>query len=154
MAAARPAGSDTRWTKLEARDQGWLPKSNHTLAHVEKCGPALIVLSLLLPFFLNKFGDPTYNFIDQKSLLMENNMRSARPKREKIQERLHGHITNSNTAQGYTKSFLPIVHGSRNQTTCLSGSQEPNCIHSPLAATPPCEPPSYELGGLIQQNGG
>ena len=45
MEAGRPAGSDTRWTKLEARDQGWLPKSNHTLAHVEKCGPALIVPS-------------------------------------------------------------------------------------------------------------
>jgi len=84
----------------------------------------------------------------------ENNVRSARPKREKIQERLYGHITNSNTAQGYTKNFLPIVHGSRNQTTCLPGSQEPNCIHPPLASTLPCEPPSYDLGGLAQQNGG
>ena len=123
-------------------------------------------------FFSNKFGGekspPTISLIKRAPIRSryndtykdyldkprENNVRSARPKREKIQERLHGHITNSNTAQGYTKSFLPIVHGSCNQTTCLPGSQEPNCIHPPLAATPPCEPPSYKLGGLAQQNGG
>ena len=78
----------------------------------------------------------------------ENNVRSAMPEREKIQERLHGHITNSNTAQEYTKCILPIVHGSSAEQLVCQVHRSQSATTTPLAATPLCGYPPTIWEGL------
>ena len=78
----------------------------------------------------------------------ENNVRSARPKREKIQERLHGHIPNSNATQEYTKCILPIVHGSSAEQLACQVHRSQSATTTPLAATPLCGHPPTIWEGL------
>jgi len=78
----------------------------------------------------------------------EKNVRSARPKREKIKKRLHGHITNSNTSQEYTKCILPIVHGTSAEQLACQVHRSQSATTTPLAATPLCGHPPTIWEGL------
>ena len=117
-------------------------------------------------FFSNKFGRggspltislieraprrSRYNdtYKDHLGKPRENNVRSARPKREKIQERLHGHIPNSNATQEYTKCILPIVHGSSAEQLACQVHHSQSAATTPLAATPLCGHPPTIWEGL------
>ena len=93
----------------------------------------------------SRYNDTYNNYLGKPR---ENNVRSAMPEREKIQERLHGYITNSNTAQEYTKCILPIVHGSSAEQLARQVHHSQSAATTPLTATPLCGHPPTIWEGL------
>ena len=98
----------------------------------------------------SRYNDPYKNYLGKSR---ENNVRSTRPKREKIQEKLHRHITNSNTAQEYTKCILPIVHGTSAEQLACQVHRSQSATTTPLAATPLCGHPPTIWEGLPTECG-
>jgi len=93
----------------------------------------------------SRYNDPYKDYLGKPR---KNNVRSARPKREKIKKRLHGHITNSNTSQEYTKCILPIVHGTSAEQLACQVHRSQSATTIPLAATPLCGHPPTIWEGL------
>ena len=92
----------------------------------------------------SRYNDPYKDYLGKP----RKNVRSARPKREKKQKRLHGHIPNSNATQEYTKCILPIVHGTSAEQLACQVHRSQNATTTPLAATPLCGHPPTIWEGL------